>query len=442
MVYYSIIIIIYLNGDKMKDFETICVAPGVQIVSAPANRFKTNEISIGFCTPLSAETASRNALCANLLARTTKKYPTLSEFNKKLAMLYGASVTCSVTKLGENQLLTLNASSLDDRFSFENDKISVDAFNLLMSMVFDANIDENGFFYPQDVDREKRLLAEKIESEENEKRIYSLRRLEQIMFDGEPYAVNRYGSVDAVKSVTADDLKSALEYFKTNAKIQITVVGNADVNAIADSAKQYFSIINRDYIAPQKAVFVPTADRVNTAEERIDVKQGKLVLGFRVNRQSDFKPVPEMLAFSDVFGGGPYSKLFLNVREKLSLCYYCSAKYDRRKSNLIIQCGCEEENMDKAVEEILNQLSDIKNGNFDDTFTSSKIALADALNGVYDDSLTLSSWYLTQIADDEIISPSDSASNIAAVTKQQVQDCAGLLTLDTVYKLVGNKEGE
>lgn len=426
----------------MKDFETICVASGVQIVSAPANRFKTNEISISFCTPLSAETASRNALCANLLARTTKKYPTLSEFNKKLAMLYGASVTCSVVKLGENQLLTLNASSLDDRFSFENDKISVDAFNLLMSMVFDANVDENGLFYPQDIDREKRLLAEKIESEENEKRIYSLRRLEQIMFDGEPYAVNRYGSVGAVKAVTADDLKSALEYFKTNAKIQITVVGNADVNAIADLAKQYFSTLSRDYIAPQKAVFVPTADSVNTVEERIDVKQGKLVLGFRVNLQSDFKPVPEMLAFSDIFGGGPYSKLFLNVREKLSLCYYCSAKYDRRKSSVIIQCGCEEENMDKAVEEILNQLADIKNGSFDDAFASSKIALADTLNGVYDDSLTLSSWYLAQIADDEIISPADSASNIAAVTKQQVQDCADLLTLDTIYKLVGNKEGE
>lgn len=426
----------------MKDFETICVASGVQIVSAPANRFKTNEISISFCTPLSAETASRNALCANLLARTTKKYPTLSEFNKKLAMLYGASVTCSVVKLGENQLLTLNASSLDDRFSFENDIISVDAFNLLMSMVFDANVDENGLFYPQDIDREKRLLAEKIESEENEKRIYSLRRLEQIMFDGEPYAVNRYGSVDAVKKVTADDLKSALEYFKTNAKIQITVVGNADVNAIADLAKQYFSTLRRDYIAPQKAVFVPTADSVNTVEERIDVKQGKLVLGFRVNLQSDFKPVPEMLAFSDIFGGGPYSKLFLNVREKLSLCYYCSAKYDRRKSSVIIQCGCEEENMDKAVEEILNQLSDIKNGSFDDAFASSKIALADTLNGAYDDSVTLSSWYLAQIADDEIISPADSASNIAAVTKQQVQDCADLLTLDTIYKLVGNKEGE
>ena len=146
--------------------------------------------------------------------------------------------------------------------------------------------------------------------------------------------------------------------------------------------------------------------------------------------------------FSDIFGGGPYSKLFLNVREKLSLCYYCSAKYDRRKSSVIIQCGCEEENMDKAVEEILNQLSDIKNGSFDDAFASSKIALADALNAVYDDSLTLSSWYLTQIADDEIISPADSASNISAVTKQQVQDCADLLTLDTIYKLVGNKEGE
>lgn len=426
----------------MKDFKTICVAPGVQIVSAPANRFKTNEISIGFCTPLSAETASRNALCANLLARTTKKYPTLSGFNKKLAMLYGASASCSVIKLGENQLLSVNISSLDDRFSFENDKISVDSFNLLMSMVFDANVDENGLFYPSDIEREKRLLIEKIESEENEKRTYSLRRLEQIMFDGEPYSVNRYGSVDSVNAVTANDLKDALDYFKTNAKIQITVVGNADIKGIADSANKYFSSLSRDYIAPKKAVFVPKADKVNTVEERIDVKQGKLVLGFRVDCQSDFKSVPEMMMFGDVFGGGPYSKLFLNVREKLSLCYYCSAKYDRRKSNVIIQCGCEEENMDKAVDEILNQLDSIKNGSFDDAFESSKIALSDVLNGVYDDSLSLLNWYLSQIADDEIISPADSAGKIAAVTKQQVQHCAELLTLDTIYKLVGNKEGE
>jgi predicted Zn-dependent peptidase len=130
------------------------------------------------------------------------------------------------------------------------------------------------------------------------------------------------------------------------------------------------------------------------------------------------------------------------VREKLSLCYYCSARFDRRKNCLIIQCGCEEENMDKAVNEILNQLKEIESGNFDEEFASSKIGLSDNINSVNDDSISLSSWYSTQISDSEIVSPSQSSNDNNGVTKEQVQKCASLLSLDTVYKLVSTKEGE
>jgi predicted Zn-dependent peptidase len=198
----------------------------------------------------------------------------------------------------------------------------------------------------------------------------------------------------------------------------------------------------RNYIAPQLAVLVPKADKVNTVVERIDVKQGKLVLGFRVNKEIKASGDPQMRAFNDVFGGGPYSKLFANVREKLSLCYYCSARFDRAKNCLIIQCGCEEENMDKAVNEILNQLEEIKNGNFDDEFASSKIGLADNINSVNDDSLSLTGWYVSQMTDNEIISPAESVEKNNDVTKAEVQECASLLSLDTIYKLVGTKEGE
>lgn len=427
---------------KLKEFELIRIADGIDIINAPANRFKTNEISISFLVPLSADTASKNALCLNLISGTTKQYPTLTEFNKKLAMLYGASVEPIVTKQGENQMLTIAVSSLDDRFSLEDTKISSESFELLMSLVFDPNLDGNGCFYTNDIEREKRLLIEKLESEENEKRTYSLRQLEKNMFKDEPYAVNRYGTVDDIKAVTNDDLLSALSYIRKSAKIQITVVGTADIDEITSIAKKYFADVSREYIEPQMAVFIPKAEKVSTITERIDVKQGKLVLGFRVNKKIEPNGDPEMRAFSDIFGGGPYSKLFANVREKLSLCYYCSARYDRRKSALIIQCGCEEENMDKAVDEILNQLEEIKNGNFDEEFVSSKIGLTDTINGVNDDSLSLSNWYASQMSDDIILTPSQSAEQNNNVTKAQVQECASLLSLDTVYKLVGTKEGE
>lgn len=426
----------------MKDFFEASVAEGVSVVSIPVNRFKTNEISISFATPLSRETASANAVLINMLAHSTKKYPNLLALNKKLSLLYGASVVATVVKYGENQALKLNISSLDDRFSLEDNKISSESIELLLSMVFDANVDDNGDFYAEDIEREKRLVIEKIKSEQNEKRIYSLRRLEEIMFVNEPYSVNRYGTVEQVESLTNEDLTNALDNLIKSAKVQVTVVGGANVDDVTASVKNAFSRIERSYNPPVKAVFVPMANEVKTECERIDVKQGKLVLGFRVNVEPDDEKTSAMRALCDVFGGGPYSKLFANVREKLSLCYYCSAKYDRRKSNIIIQCGCEEENMDKAVEEILNQLEIIKNGDFETELEASKIGLCDSINSVCDDSLSLITWYESQITDNDIKSPSMSCAEHNAVTKEQIVECANLISLDTIFKLCNNKEGE
>ena len=426
----------------MKEFEIFNIKNGVDIVYVKTNRFKTNEISLSFVAPLNEKTAASNALLAYLISQTTKKYPDISSFNKKLAMLYGASIYAGVSKLGENQCITVEASCLDDRFSLGNSSISGETFDFLCSLVFDANLDENGDFYQEDIARVKKLLIEKVEGEENDKRIYALRRLESIMFEDEPYGVNRYGSVESIKKVDSAALKSSLDYLIKNSKLQITVVGNIDIDEIKKTAIKYFGGVERDYIAPVSSVFMGAASEVKKVTERMDVKQGKLVLGFRVNEQSEFESNPQMRLFNDVFGGGPYSKLFENVREKLSLCYYCSSRYDRRKSSVIIQCGCEEENMDKAVSEIINQLNEIKNASVDKELSAGKMAMSDTLGSINDDSITLVNWYSSQITDKTILSPGESALQNSSVSKEEVVNCAKLLSLDTVYKLVSSKEGE
>ena len=426
----------------MTDYKRININEGVDIISVKTNRFKTNEISISFIAPLSEKTAASNALLAYLISRTSRECPEVADFNRKLAMLYGASINAFVSKLGENQCITLEASCLDDRFAMNGEKISCELFEFLCRLVFDAKLDENGDFYKDDIEREKRLLIERIESEENDKRVFALRRLESIMFEDEPYSVNRYGSIESINAVTSANLKSSLEYLINNAKIQITVVGDADIDAIANMARSYFRSENRKYIAPCESVFKGVATDAKTVVDKMDVQQGKLVLGFRVNEKSEFESNPKMRLFNDVFGGGPYSKLFENVREKLSLCYYCSARYDRRKSSVIIQCGCEEENMDKAVSEILNQLEEIRKGNIDEELNASKMAISDLINSVNDDSISLVNWYSSQICDKKILSPSESAMENGSVSKDDIIGCAKLISLDTVYKLVAKKEGE
>jgi len=424
----------------MADFTKINVANGIDMVFVPANQFKTNEIALSLLVPLTQETAAENALVSQLLCESCKRFKTLRELNTHLASLYGAILNPSVSKLGENQLIKLGITCIDDRFALDDKKILTECLSLLLSVLFEPNFNENGVFIENNVEVEKRLLIQKIESEENEKRSYVLRKTESIMFESEPYAVNKYGTKQAVLSATPESLKNAWEKLLKSAYVLLTVVGNASQQEIKNMLFDKFCTVARDYKKPQKAVFKPCADEVKRVTEEMEVKQGKLVMGFRVNMKPDDKLTAAMRSFCDVFGGGPYSKLFANVREKMSLCYYCSARYVRQKSFIVVQSGCEEENMDKASAEILNQIEEIKKGNFDYEFSSSKAGLSDAINSVYDAPESLEAWYTSQMADEFMKSPSESSAENNNVTKEQIIECAKLLSLDTVYKLVSVKE--
>lgn len=420
----------------MADFTKQNISSGIDVLSVPVSRFKTNEISISIAVNLSKETASLNAIVPMLLCRSSKDYPDLTALNTKLASLYGAVLQPSVSKIGETQLLRMGITCVDDRFSFDNEKISMECAKLLISLLFAPRLDENGSFFGNDVEREKRILAEKIESEENEKRTYVIRKAEEAMFSGEPYATGRYGSKEDVAQITRDKVFSAWKNLLETGQVLLTVVGSADVSEITQLLKACFDQVDRKFQPLKKAVFIPEAAKEKEIKESMDVKQGKLVLGFRVNMKHDNELTYAMRSFTDIFGGGPYSRLFTKVREEMSLCYYCSARYIRQKSFILVQCGCEEENMDKAVSQILKQIDEIKNGNFDYEFRSSKISLTDSINSVYDAPETLEGWYVSQMNDKCFVSPVESAALNNTVTKEQIIECAGLLSLDTVYKLV------
>ena len=423
------------------DFTVNKIADGIELINVKASHFKTNELAVNIAVPLRKETASANALLINLLSRRSKAYPTLASLNRKLANLYGASVSGSVSKLGEYQVLRLGITSIDDRFSLDDNSISLEGIKLLMEMLFNPKLDENGCFEQKDIDDEKRILIENIEAEENEKRTYVLRKAEELMFADEPYSVNRYGTIDGIKAVSSEELITAWKNVLKTGKIVVSSVGSADSDSLKSALENAFSGIERDFSTLPDAVFVPSCKEVKEQTERIDVKQGKLVLGFRVNLRSDDELTPAMRVFCDIFGGGPYSKLFANVREKLSLCYYCSARYTRAKSYIMIQCGCNEENMDKAVDEILHQLEVIKNGDFDEELKSSVMALSDTFSSVEDMPEALEGWYSSQIVYNDTKSPLECAEECKRATKEQVQKCAELLSLDTIYRLVA-KEAE
>ena len=171
------------------------------------------------------------------------------------------------------------------------------------------------------------------------------------------------------------------------------------------------------------------------------VKQGKLVLGFRTNIHGGDKDTYKVMVTTDLFGGGPYSRLFDNVREKMSLCYYCAARANRGKGYMTVDSGVEFDNMDKTHNEILNQLDIVCKGEFDDeALAASKRALCDTFRGAEDSQPLIDRWHADRLFVADAPSPDEVATLINSVTKEDVIETAKTFKLDTVYRLLGQEE--
>lgn len=159
-------------------------------------------------------------------------------------------------------------------------------------------------------------------------------------------------------------------------------------------------------------------------------------MGFRLPVQEPDDMTVVCRLMSSLFGGGPTSLLFKNVREKLSLCYYCSSSYSRLCGTMYVYSGMDESNKEKAVEEIKRQLAVIARNEFtDDEFEAIKLFAICSLDNTKDSVGSIESWYAFQIFDGCIRTPEQEAERIKAVTRSQVAACASLVRLDTIYLL-------
>lgn len=424
----------------MTEYVQKTIAPGVELLAVPADRFKTNELAIHLAVPMEEQMAANYALAISVVSRKGKAYPSMSALHLQLDRLYGAAVHASTTKIGACQVLKLGVTALDNRFALDDEKITEACLDLMMELLFDPLLDADGLFSQQDIDTERRVLLEMLAAEENDKRLYAAQRMQEIMFADDPYHLNAKGSKATLAAATPQSVTDAWRRMLRESKMLVTVVGSTDAQAACASLHRRLDGVQRAYASLPVPKFVPRALRVKDVCEAEKIRQGKLVLGFRVDMQSGDPLLPAMRSFCDAFGGGPYSKLFMNVREKLSLCYYCSARFMRQNSYIYIQCGCEEENMDRAIDEIMRQLEQMQQGHCQEELESSRIAIVDTLDSVADTPGGLESWYAARLTDEEFVTPAQVAEETRGVTVEQLQACARRVSLDTVYRLVAEKE--
>ena len=414
---------------------------GVEGLFVKNERFNTTSISFNFYLPLKKETVAENALLPFILTSCSEKYPSFSALNYKLNKLYGARLDASTEKYGDCQLLRMTVSVIDDRFTFDSDSLVKQASELLLGLIFSPST-QDGAFLSSDVEREKRKAIEHIKGEIAEKRIYAKNRLLSEMFKDTPYGLPKCGTVEDVEKTDGKSLYKAWENMLSSAFVRVQVVGASLPNRFFEDIAEKFQNVKRNNITDCKFCLpAKPTDKPKTVIEKMDVKQGKLVMGFSSEMYGDDDMSLPLMVMCDIFGGGPYSRLFSNVRERMSLCYYCSASSVRYKGLLTVDSGVETANAEKAQNEILNQLEIIKKGEFTDfEFDASVKSICDSLNTYYDSQNSLDLWYALKINNQNLYSPKDIAEKIKKITREDVILAAKGVKLHTVYKLLP-KEG-
>lgn len=422
----------------MTEIEQRSVCDGVNFRSVRDVKFKTVRMSVNFLLPLQKEAAASNAILPFLLSRASREYPDFTKLGERLAELYGADLSADVQKIGDVQMLSLYASGIADRYALQGESTSTELSKLLCSILFDPPF-EDGLFPKEGFEQEQRQTIELIDSEFNDKRTYARQRCEEIMCKNEPYGISRYGSKEDIRNLKREELTEVWRYLIRNARIEIMVLGDCDPKPVYEGFYNAFQKLGKRSTVECPTVNVKKADQVNEVTEKMDIAQSKLVLGFRTAASLRDEQVEAVKLMVALFGGTPNSKLFLNVREKLSLCYYCSALYVSMKGIMLVQSGVETKNIEKAKEEILFQLEEIKKGNFDDNeVNAAKLSMCNSYRSLSDSLGGLEAWYLSQTFANYVKRPEEAAALISAVTRQQMIDAANNVTLDTVYRLVGN----
>lgn len=412
------------------------ILPGVYLTAVQSDKFKTGCFSLNLLRPMKKEEAAANALIPSVLLRGSETCPDIASISAKLDELYGASVGTLVRKKGEVQLVGFYCDYVQDEYVDESVFAPLMAF--LAELLLNPQL-ENGAFPEAVVDSEKLNLENAMLSRINDKRTYAASQLIRTMCAGQPYGIPRIGEPEDLKNITAKSLYAHYRDLLATSRVELFYMGSLSPEAVTKVLQAALAELPRaEVFVPVGTTPAPQARPVQEKTERLDVTQGKLSLGFFTDITAKDPRYPALVLAATVFGGGATSKLFTNVREKMSLCYYASASFEKFKGVLSVSSGVEFSKLETAKTEILRQLEACKAGDItDDELESARGYLVSDLKIAMDSPGRLDDYYMGQILLEQDGTMEDLASAIARVTKQEAADAIQALRLDTIYALEG-----
>ena len=342
--------------------------PGVWLRTVHTNKFKSAYLSVTLLAPLEPETAAANALIPSVLRRGTAAHPDMESLSAALDELYGGAIEPAVRRKGETQCVGFVASFLDDAYALNGEKILESAAALLGELLL-RPYTQDGIFCPDYTAGERANLIDRIRGQINDKRSYATHRLIQLMCGEEAFGTDKLGDETTAAAITPASLWQRYQELLRTAAVEVYYCGSAQPERVEAALSSALSglPVNEARVVPDCEVRIHAGTQPRVVEEALDVTQGKLAMGFRTGGITCWEEeYPALAMCSAVFGGTTLSKLFLNVREKLSLCYYASSMLEKLKGLMLVSSGIEFDKYQTARDEILAQLEAVRRGEIAD----------------------------------------------------------------------------
>jgi len=416
---------------------------GVSLTCVTTDKFKSSCLTVNLICKLTRENASLNALLPRVLRRGSKSLPDIAHISATLDELYGTRIEPITRKKGELYALGFYADFPDDRYIPNCENLLENAIDATGELLLSPAM-QDGFLREDYIESEKSNLIDNIRAAINDKRGYSITRLLEQMCANETYGVSKLGTEEDARSITKESLTAHYNDIIKNSEVEIFYCGCATSERVeAALRKSLQNLPIRSTMLPPitDIVFEPITEHPRQFTDSLDVTQGQLVVGFRMGLPMRIPDYPAIMMFNAIYGDDVSSKLFVNVREKLSLCYYVSSMIDKHKGIMLVSAGVDFTDFDKALGEVLIQLEKVKRGDVTkEEFLVAKRSIISEIKSVLDRPGGLEELYFDSVTASAKYDPLKLCEMVENVTFRQMLAVASGIKTDSIYFLTNDNE--
>lgn len=413
---------------------------GVRVHVMPTKRFKTFAIAVYIGIPLKEETVTPVALTPFVLRRGTTALPETIQFRERLDELYGAGFGFDVYKRGDYQIIQFRMDIINNAFVHTSESLLKRGFQFLGDVITSPVL-EDGVFRNKYVQEEKETVRKRLEAIVNDKIRYAQERCVEEMCKDEPYRLHPLGDRAQLADIDSTSLYSQYQSWLEQACMDVYVIGDTSLEEIESCITSSFQVKRSEEKNYSQTTINVRSGEPNKVVDRLEVTQGKLNMGLRTTIAYQDNEYPAALLYNGVLGGYPHSKLFINVREKNSLAYYASSRYDGHKGIMTIQSGVEFDLMEKATTIIKEQLEAMEQGQIETLeLAQTKAMISNHLREIDDSAFEMIGFDFNRVLSGRERTTSQLIDEIAAIQVKDIQAAAGTFRLDTIYELRNREE--